>query len=99
MTREAIPAAARPKLARRARLQPDRLGGQTMLVYPEGLLSLNPTALAIVTLCQGEKTLADIVAELAARYRVPLNEIQPEVEQFLDALRARNLLDGLTTLP
>lgn len=95
MTREAIPTGGRPKIASRARLQTDRVSGKPMLVYPEGLLMLNPTGLAIVTLCTGEDSLQDMVGKLAARYQVPVSEIISEVTEFLESLRARNLLDVL----
>jgi pyrroloquinoline quinone biosynthesis protein D len=67
-----------------------------MLLYPEGVLVLNPTGLAIVTLCTGEATLRDIVANLAARYHVQPAEITGEITEYLDQLRARNLLEVLS---
>jgi len=99
MTREAIPADGRPKIASRARLQTDRVSGKPMLVYPEGLLMLNPTGLAIITLCTGDTTLQDIVANLAGRYQVPVSQVISEVSDFLERLRARNLLEVLEPKP
>jgi pyrroloquinoline quinone biosynthesis protein D len=95
MTREAISADGRPKIASRARLQTDRVSGKPMLLYPEGVLVLNPTGLAIVTLCTGTATLRDIVATLAQRYQVQPSDITAEVTEYLDRLRARNLLEVL----
>jgi pyrroloquinoline quinone biosynthesis protein D len=92
MTQEAIPADGRPRIAARARLQTDRVSGKPMLVYPEGVLILNPTGLAIATLCTGKATVAEIVAELASRYQVPQSEIAGEVGDYMERLRARNLL-------
>jgi pyrroloquinoline quinone biosynthesis protein D len=92
MTREAIPADGHPKIAARARLQTDKVSGKPMLVYPEGVLMLNPTGLAIATLCTGRATVDEIVAELAARYKIPPSEIAVEVNGYMERLRARNLL-------
>jgi pyrroloquinoline quinone biosynthesis protein D len=99
MIREAIPADGRPKIASRARLQTDRVSGKPMLLYPEGVLVLNPTGLAIVTLCTGETALQDMVAKLAARYHVEPSEITGEVVEYLERLRARNLLEVLVEGP
>jgi coenzyme PQQ biosynthesis protein PqqD len=42
--------------------------GQALLLYPEGALALNPTAHAVLELCDGRRTVAQIVAELAGRF-------------------------------
>jgi len=43
-----IPPAARPRLAPGVRLQTDRVSGSPVLLYPEGMLQMNPTGAAIV---------------------------------------------------
>jgi pyrroloquinoline quinone biosynthesis protein D len=93
MTLPSIPASARPKLSARARLQTDKVTGKPVLLYPEGVLVLNPTGHAIVSLCTGEPTLAQIVSSLAERYHVPEEQIAPEVVGYLNRLRERNLLE------
>jgi len=93
MTSEAIPPGARPKISGRARLQTDKVTGKPVLLYPEGVLLLNPTGHAIVRLCSGEATLQEIVDNLASRYNMPRVEIASEVAEYLERLRARNLLE------
>lgn len=95
MTQAAIPAGGRPKISTRARLQTDKVTGKPVLIYPEGVLLLNPTGEAIVSLCTGQATLQEIIAQLAARYRVPEPQIGAEVAVYLERLRARNLLEVL----
>ena len=93
MTPQSIPANARPKISARARLQTDKVTGKPILLYPEGVLVLNPTGHVIVSLCNGEATLAEIVASLAERYKVSTEAISPQVTEYLNRLRARNLLE------
>jgi len=93
MTSQSIPAAARPKLSSRARLQTDKLTGKPVLLYPEGALVLNPTGEAIVSLCNGVNTLEQIGAALANRYKTSEEAISPEIIEYLNRLRSRNLLD------
>src|SRR5438477_525982 len=93
MAAESISADARPKLSFRARVQSDKLTGKPVLLYPEGALILNPTGLAIVTLCTGDSTVEEIIKTLAARFEAPVERIAPEVTSYLDRLIARNLIE------
>ena len=89
-----IPLDARPRLAPKVRLRVDRKSGQTLLLYPEKGLALNPTAAEICGLCDGERAVREIVATLAARHGAS-EAIAGEVQAFLQELRDRNLLRGL----
>ena len=89
-----IPLDARPRLAPKVRLRVDRKSGQTLLLYPEKGLALNPTAAEICGLCTGEHAVGEIVATLAARHGAS-ETIAGEVQAFLQELRERNLLRGL----
>ena len=91
-----IPDAARPKLTPGARLQTDKVTGKPILLYPEGTLLLNPTGQVIVSLCTGEASLEFIISSLAERYQVPRSQISQEVYQFLNRLRAKNLVQFMT---
>jgi len=93
MAAESISSEARPKLSFRARVQSDKLTGKPVLLYPEGALILNPTGLAIVTLCTGDSTVEEIIKTLAARFEAPAERIAPEVTSYLERLIARNLVE------
>jgi pyrroloquinoline quinone biosynthesis protein D len=99
MIPDAIPAGARPKIAARARLHTDKISGKRVLLYPEGVLMLNPTGEAIVTLCTGRATLEEIVNNLAARYETSPEAISADVTEYLNRMRARNLLEFVDTTP
>ena len=83
----------RPRLAARARLQEDKVSGKPALLYPEGVLLLNPTGHAIVELCDGERTVAEIAADLAARFNAPVDQLLPDVIAYLGRLYDKKLLD------
>ncbi|HTU20573.1 MAG TPA: pyrroloquinoline quinone biosynthesis peptide chaperone PqqD, partial [Gemmataceae bacterium] len=68
------------------------MNGEPLLLYPEGVLNLNAIAAAIVGLCDGRHTMAEIVAELHSRYAVAPEAIRGEVEEFLIRLRCCGLL-------
>jgi len=83
----------RPRLSARARLQTDKVTGKPIVLYPEGVLMLNPTGHAIVSLCTGDLTFDEMVAKLAERYKIPTAQISAQVAEYLNRLRERNLLE------
>jgi pyrroloquinoline quinone biosynthesis protein D len=87
-----IDGASRVRLAAKARLQRDRVSGKPFLLYPERGLELSDSAARIVALCGGERTVAEIVDELAAATGEPRERIEGEVLTFLRALDDRGLL-------
>jgi len=89
----AIGGGVRPRLAAKARVQTDRVSGEPVLLYPEGALLLNPTGAAIVGLCDGRRTFAELVDELAARYNAPSGELSGDVGEYLIRLRDHGLLE------
>jgi len=83
---------SRPKLAPHLRLQKDRVTGEPVLLYPEGVLVLNPTAHEIVTRCDGHTTVEQIVHSLATEYDAPAGELQADVLECLHDLSGRNFI-------
>jgi coenzyme PQQ biosynthesis protein PqqD len=67
-----------------------------MLLYPETGLELNKTATEIARLCTGERTTDDIAQHLVRIYGdVSFGEIKQDLQDFLNALAGRGLLQGL----
>jgi len=73
----------------------DKITGKPVLLYPEGVLLLNPTGAAIVGLCDGQHTVAEMVTELAARYNSPADRLSGDVAAYLGRLRERGLLEEM----
>jgi len=87
-----MPPDARPRLAPRARLRPDRQTGRTLLLYPEAGLALNATAAATLALCDGARTLREIALLLGERFGRDTDAVEAEIGPFLDTLAARGLV-------
>jgi pyrroloquinoline quinone biosynthesis protein D len=61
-----------------------------VLLAPEGVLVLNQTGATILSLCDGERTVVEIVEELRGKYdRVDGDEVR----DFLARLVARRLVE------
>ncbi|MGH7702542.1 MAG: pyrroloquinoline quinone biosynthesis peptide chaperone PqqD [Gemmatimonadales bacterium] len=80
---------ARPRLWRRARIAFDRVRQRPVLLYPEGAMFLNETGKAILELCDGKQTVADITATLAERYRT---DVAADVSEYLESMARRSLV-------
>jgi pyrroloquinoline quinone biosynthesis protein D len=86
----AVADASAPRLHAKARLQRDDVRGRDVLLYPEGLVTLNATGVEILKLCDGTRSLADIVATLERRYET--TGLAADVGAFLDGLAAKGLV-------
>ena len=87
-----IAASARPGLARGVRLQTDSKTGNSVLLFPEGVLELNETAQEILTRCDG-RTVSEIIQALAEEYNVDLEMLAADVQQTLAHLQRRKLIE------
>ncbi|MEV0233446.1 pyrroloquinoline quinone biosynthesis peptide chaperone PqqD [Nonomuraea sp. NPDC050786] len=83
------PAAWRPALSRSALLRHDPVRGADLLIVPERIVVLNEEAAAIVGLCDGRRTVAEIVAEVVAEFP---EGVEADVVDFLDRVRAEGWL-------
>ena len=80
----------RPRLAPHVRLAYDETRQQHVLLTPETVTLLNGTGAAILELCDGMRTVAEILAELRGRYdRVA----DAEVRAFLNGLLAKRCVE------
>ena len=85
----------RIRLSSKARRQTDKITGKPALLYPEGVLLLNPTGAAIVELCDGRHTVGEIVAKLAVLYNSPPDKLWGDVAEYLGRLHERGLVELL----
>jgi pyrroloquinoline quinone biosynthesis protein D len=71
-----VPVAGRPRLGRGVKLRWDRTRERHVLLLPETVVVLNATGAAILELCDGQRSVAEIVAALRERYGdVPEGEV------------------------
>jgi pyrroloquinoline quinone biosynthesis protein D len=83
----------KPRLPRGVKLRRDDVRQRWTLLAPERIFEVDGTAAAVLQLCDGERDLAAIVAELAALYSAPPAMIEKDVVAMLDDLKAKRVLD------
>lgn len=72
---------ARPRLVGKAVLRYDEVRRTHLLLLPERVVRLNPSAAAILARCDGSATVAEIAAALAAQFRG--GDVAGDVTAFL----------------
>lgn len=88
--KSSVETSSRPKLALHVRLSFDAARNQHVLLSPETVAVLNRTSAEILQLCDGQRTVAEIVAELRGRYdRV----VDDEVHAFLARMAAKRCVE------
>jgi coenzyme PQQ biosynthesis protein PqqD len=80
----------RPRLVTGARLRYDEVREEHLLLIPEGVVRLNPTAAEVLELCDGERSLDDIVGMLSARYEGA--DLRADVDELVGAMTQRGLV-------
>lgn len=81
-TRPLATAASRPRLPRHARLHFDPVRQAWALLSPEKIHWPDEISLSILRLCDGETTVADLAARLAAEYEADAAEVEADVLAF-----------------
>ena len=83
---------SRPALARKARLRYEEVRQTDLLLLPERVVKLNPTGAAILRLCDGQRTLREIVQELESRFGQ--SSLENDVLEFLRDVSAQGWVEA-----
>lgn len=73
---------SRPRVAGHFRLQWEEVQKAWVLLYPEGMVKLNPSASEILRRCDGAHDVPAITAELESLFQV--QGIAPQVQDLVD---------------
>ena len=79
-----------PVLPNGFRLHWDKVRERHVLLFPEGAIGLNPTAVSVLELCDGVRTIEEIADELSARFQG--GDIHADVENLLLQLANRGMV-------
>jgi pyrroloquinoline quinone biosynthesis protein D len=88
-----IPDDARPRLPRGVRLREDKVRDRWVLLAPERIVKVNPIAVEILKLCDGSRSLAEIVAGLAERFKADPARVGGDVRTLLASLQEKRMAE------
>jgi pyrroloquinoline quinone biosynthesis protein D len=84
----------RPHLPAYLKLRHDAGRGRWILLAPERVLTPDETAVAVLKLCDGKRTVEDIVKALAKEYSAPAGVIRVDVLGLLQGLADKGYIKG-----
>jgi pyrroloquinoline quinone biosynthesis protein D len=84
----------RPYLPPYLKLRHDAGRDRWVLLAPERILSPDQTAVAVLQLCDGKRTVEEIAALLAKEYSAPVEVIKTDVLDLLQGLADKGYIKG-----
>jgi pyrroloquinoline quinone biosynthesis protein D len=68
-------------------------GEERVVLFPEGMIRVQGTGQRILELCDGQRTVQEIVTALSATYSADPAKIRGDVGSFLEALQQKRIVD------
>jgi pyrroloquinoline quinone biosynthesis protein D len=69
-------------------------GDDRVVLYPEGMIRLQGTGQSVLELCDGARTVEEIIGVLAGRFNsTDPAKIREDVTAFLEALQQKRIVD------
>jgi pyrroloquinoline quinone biosynthesis protein D len=93
-TRLMIGGETRPHLPAYLKLRHDAGRGRWILLAPERVLTPDETAVAVLKLCDGKRTVEEIVETLAKEYSATADVIRADVLDLLQGLADKGYVKG-----
>ncbi|WP_441240954.1 pyrroloquinoline quinone biosynthesis peptide chaperone PqqD [Tardiphaga sp. 768_D3_N2_1] len=90
--RMSVSEASKPVLPRHARLKFDETRQRWVILAPERVLAPDDIAVEILQLCDGDRSVADIIDLLVAKYAAPRDDIGADVIAMLQDLADKGFL-------
>jgi pyrroloquinoline quinone biosynthesis protein D len=87
---------SQPRLAAGCRWGAENKAGneERIILFPEGAIKLQGTGRQVLERCDGERTFAQIIAELQAQFAdADPTKIRADISQFLEQLRHKRIVD------
>lgn len=87
-----ITSGSKPALPRHIKLRHDEGRGRWIILAPERVFNPDDTAVSVLKLCDGQRSVTDIVAQLAVDYNAPAADIESDVVAMLQDLSDKGVV-------
>lgn len=91
-TRAIITGASKPVLPRHIKLRHDAGRGRWIILAPERVYDPDDTAVAVLKLCDGKRSVGEVSATLAAEYQAPLDVVTTDIISMLQDLADKGVV-------
>jgi pyrroloquinoline quinone biosynthesis protein D len=83
---------SQPRLAAGCRW--GKQGDEPVVLFPEGMIRVQGTGQSVLELCDGQRSVEEIVGVLAGRYNsADPAKVREDVRAFLEALQQKRIVD------
>jgi pyrroloquinoline quinone biosynthesis protein D len=83
---------SRPELPRHIKLRHDPGRGRWIILAPERVFDPDETAVAVLRLCDGQRSVSEIAAALSEEYQAPIEEIRNDITAMLQDLADKGVV-------
>ncbi len=90
--RTIITPASKPSLPRHVKLRHDAARDSWTILAPERVFTPDAIAVAVLQLCDGQRTVEDIAGELSRAYDAPKDQILADVASMLQELADKGVV-------
>jgi pyrroloquinoline quinone biosynthesis protein D len=91
-TRPMISGDTRPELPRHIKLRHDAGRDRWIILAPERVFNPDETAVAVLKLCDGQRSVNEIAAILSKEYQAPIDEITNDITAMLQDLSDKGVV-------
>jgi pyrroloquinoline quinone biosynthesis protein D len=91
-TRAIVAASTVPAIPRHIKLRHDPGRGRWIILAPERVFNPDDTAVAVLKLCDGARTVKDIAGQLSKEYNAPESEIIGDIVDMLQDLADKGVI-------
>lgn len=91
-TRTIITGATKPQMPRHIKMRHDAGRGRWIILAPERVYDPDDVAVAVLKMCDAQRSVDDIAATLAAEYQAPLDVITADVISMLQDLADKGVV-------
>ncbi len=91
-TRTMITGASRPMMPKHVKMRHDPGRGRWIILAPERVFNPDDTAVSVLKLCDGQRSVDDIAAALAAEYQAPLDVVTEDIVAMLQDLADKGVV-------
>jgi pyrroloquinoline quinone biosynthesis protein D len=85
-----------PRLAKRARLRTDPVSGDPVLLSQEKIVLLNRSGFEILSLCDGTRSIQEIIGHLETHYPGVHATLANEVPKYIQDIGAIGLIEWMS---
>ena len=91
-SRTVIAAASRPQLSPHVKMRQDTVRNRWTILAPERVFNLDAVAVAVLQLCDGVRSVGDMIDQLTIKYTAPREAIATDVIAMLQDLADKGFL-------